>query len=189
MAGAAERDQEALDRQAEAQYGSGWRKRRGGGASDDDDSSDGGSSYDSSSRKDRKDRKRRHDDGEQEQEQERRRGGKKKGRKQRGDGGDGGGVAAASASADGDWGKADREGRGGKGVPATYHYYSPAYETSSLYCADAFRNRSGRDLLKRPWVRKAGCIGAACWGCGEPGQAAPLPVGPACPAAGHLDSP
>ncbi|KAI7845912.1 hypothetical protein COHA_000458 [Chlorella ohadii] len=41
--------------------------------------------------------------------------------------------------------------RGGKGVRATYHYYSPAYETSSLYCADAFRGKES-SLLGRPWT-------------------------------------
>jgi hypothetical protein len=39
-------------------------------------------------------------------------------------------------------------------VRATYHYYSPAYETASLACADAFwadPNHS-RKLLKYPWT-------------------------------------
>lgn len=41
--------------------------------------------------------------------------------------------------------------RGSKGVRATFHYYSPAYETSSLYCADAFRGKEA-SLLGRPWT-------------------------------------
>lgn len=45
--------------------------------------------------------------------------------------------------------------RGGKGVRATYHYYAPAYETSSLYCADRFWGRE-KSLLERPWVSGGG---------------------------------
>lgn len=80
----------------------------------------------------------------------------------------------------GDWGAEDRAGRGGSGVPATYHYYSPAYETSSLYCADAFRNKAGRELLKRPWVSAVpgGLLGGLeCWVACQP--ACP-PAPPAC---------
>jgi hypothetical protein len=39
-------------------------------------------------------------------------------------------------------------------VKATYHYYSPQYETSSLACADAFwaDPANGKKLLKYPWT-------------------------------------
>lgn len=62
-----------------------------------------------------------------------------------------------------------RGGRGRGGVPATYHYYSPAYETSQLYCADAFRDTPGRQLLRRPWVSAVcqGCLVTA-WGVAIP---------------------
>ncbi|PSC74081.1 calcium-dependent kinase 34-like [Micractinium conductrix] len=51
---------------------------------------------------------------------------------------------------------ATRSGGGGGGPTAyaTYHYYSPNYETSSLYCADVFQS-GGYDkasLLDRPWT-------------------------------------
>lgn len=44
-------------------------------------------------------------------------------------------------------------------VRATYHYYSPGYETSSLACADRFwaDPGHGRKLLKYPWT--AYCLG------------------------------
>ncbi|PRW57371.1 chitin binding domain-containing [Chlorella sorokiniana] len=51
-----------------------------------------------------------------------------------------------------------RRGKGGRGGKrASYHYYSPAYETSQLYCADAFRGKES-GLLGRPWT--AWCVGA-----------------------------
>lgn len=68
-------------------------------------------------------------------------------RSNRRDGGDGGSVSVASVDVE----RGSRRGGRG-GVPATYHYYSPAYETSSLYCADAFAKRSGSSLLKHPWM-------------------------------------
>lgn len=41
-----------------------------------------------------------------------------------------------------------------KNIRATYHFYSPAYETSSLACADRFwaDPAHGRKLLKYPWT-------------------------------------
>ncbi|EFN54777.1 hypothetical protein CHLNCDRAFT_134715 [Chlorella variabilis] len=51
-------------------------------------------------------------------------------------------------------------GQGSKGGPdpvyATYHYYAPGYETSSLYCADAFAPdlpaSPSTYLLEHPWI-------------------------------------
>jgi hypothetical protein len=51
-----------------------------------------------------------------------------------------------------------------KGVYATYHYYAPGYETSSLACADIFHSWKdyGPTLLKYPW--SAWCLeGSAGW--------------------------
>lgn len=47
-----------------------------------------------------------------------------------------------------------KESGSGDVAYATYHYYAPLYETSSLYCADVFQ-ASGYDkasLLDRPWT-------------------------------------
>ncbi|EFN50753.1 hypothetical protein CHLNCDRAFT_33383 [Chlorella variabilis] len=49
-------------------------------------------------------------------------------------------------------------GQGGSGpvARATYHYYAPGYETSSLYCADQFNKflpvSSDHWLLQYPWT-------------------------------------
>lgn len=52
-------------------------------------------------------------------------------------------------------------------VRATYHYYAPAYETSSLACADAFWKHPdhGRKLLRYPWT--AYCLGFSQSVCGK----------------------
>lgn len=41
--------------------------------------------------------------------------------------------------------------RGGPGVRATYHYYGPGYESSSLFCADAF-GANPPSPSHRPWT-------------------------------------
>lgn len=48
-------------------------------------------------------------------------------------------------------------------VRATYHYYAPNYETSSLACADAFwaDPAHGKKLLKYPWT--AYCLDGRAW--------------------------
>lgn len=45
-------------------------------------------------------------------------------------------------------------GYSARGVRATYHHYSPAYETSSLACADRLwaDPGHGKKLLKYPWT-------------------------------------
>ncbi|KAI3424251.1 hypothetical protein D9Q98_009606 [Chlorella vulgaris] len=75
------------------------------------------------------------------------------------------GSSSGSSSGDPIWGLETGYSSGGGGgtVRATYHYYAPQYETSSLYCADEFNKflPVGPDhwLLQYPWVAYCGDLG------------------------------